>query len=198
MSLTAAVIHDVKNRLAELAMRLAASDPHSAALALDASAKLAHLLLAEGQELVARIDAAAPADLLDELAAEYRDLYPGRQIQTDSSASPALWYYDVSLLRMALSNAVHNALRHCRTEVRLAARVDGQQLVLEVRDDGAGFPPALLAGDAGLTAVGSSVGSTGLGLLISRRIAEAHRLKGVAGRLALANADGAVLQIILP
>jgi len=198
MSLTAAVIHDVKNRLAELAMRLAASDPHSAALALDASAKLAHLLLAEGQELVARIDAAAPADLLDELAAEYRDLYPGRQKQTDSSASPALWYYDVSLLRMALSNAVHNALRHCRTEVRLAARVDGQQLVLEVRDDGAGFPPALLAGDAGLTAVGSSVGSTGLGLLISRRIAEAHRLKGVAGRLALANADGAVLQIILP
>ena len=193
MSLTTAVIHDVKNRLAELAMRLANSDPGASSLALEASRKLAQLLLVEGQALAPHIDAHAPADLLDELAAEYRDLYPDKDIVTDTEAAPALWYYDVGLLRMALANAVHNALRHGRQRVWLQAGEVDNTLVLTVKDDGEGFPPAVLAGD-----FHSSADSTGLGLRIAHNIAEAHQLKGVHGRVELANEGGAVLRLILP
>lgn len=193
MSLTAAVIHDVKNRLAELAMRLATSDPGAASLALESSRKLAQLLLVEGQALAPQIDAHAPADLLDELAAEYRDLYPDKEIVADTTAAPALWYYDVGLLRMALANAVHNALRHGRHKVLLQASEVDNTLVLAVKDDGEGFPAAVLAGD-----FHSSVDSTGLGLRIAHNIAEAHQLKGVHGRVELANEGGAVLRLILP
>ena len=193
MSLTAAVIHDVKNRLAELALRLASSDPTAASLALDASTKLAQLLLLEGQALVPNIDAHAPADLLEELAAEYRDLYPDKHISTDTAAAPALWYYDPSLLHMALANAVHNALRHCQTQIVLQARSEADKLILEIKDDGPGFPATVLAGDSR-----SSVGSTGMGLRLCHQIATAHQLKSVCGQVMLSNEVGAVLRIILP
>lgn len=193
MSLTTAVIHDVKNRLAELAMRLTERDPQGAALALAASAKLAQLLVSEGGPLVARIDAAAPADLLDELAAEYRDLYPDKVIQADTAACPMLWFYDVGLLRLALANAVHNALRHCRSRVQLRGYEQDGELILAVADDGEGFPASVLAGETG-----SQVGSTGLGLAISRRIAGAHRLKAQSGRVELLNDNGACFRLILP
>jgi signal transduction histidine kinase len=44
-------------------------------------------------------------------------------------------------LDRALRNLVDNAVRHARTGVRLVCREEGQQLVLEVCDDGAGVRP---------------------------------------------------------
>ncbi|QKW38110.1 HAMP domain-containing histidine kinase [Actinomadura sp. NAK00032] len=78
-----------------------------------------------------------------------------------------------------LTNLLDNAERHARSRVRVTVAADGPDAVLEVRDDGAGIPPAdrervfrrfqRLPEARARDATG-----TGLGLTISRDIARAH------------------------
>lgn len=80
-------------------------------------------------------------------------------------------------LEQALGNLVDNALRHGGGAVHLAARRDGDDVVLSVNDEGAGFAPELLPraferfsrGHAQRTTDGS-----GLGLAIVAAISSAH------------------------
>ncbi len=199
-----AVAHDVKNKLAELALCLAETNPGAAALAIDAAGTLTHALMVESDELDPAIDAACPADLLEETALQYRQLFPGKHIDIESKETPALWFYDERLIRLTLSNAVHNALKFCRSTVRLkAAEIDGF-LVFEIRDDGTGFPEPLLATglESGNTEALRSERGTGLGLLLTRRIIQAHRVeRGGAirtGWMTLGNEQGAVIRMGLP
>jgi len=100
-------------------------------------------------------------------------------------------------LRQALGNLVDNALRYGEGEIELRAAAEDGAIVLEVADQGPGFPPELLdraferfaRGDAARAGSGA-----GLGLAIVRAIAEAH-----GGRAAIVReASGAVVQIHLP
>jgi signal transduction histidine kinase len=184
-----AVAHDVKNKLAELAMRLMDSDIEAAALALDAADKLSQALLLDSPEqLTPQIDATSPIDLVEELAAVHRQLFADKLIRVGVDAAPTLWYYDVALMRLALSNAIHNALKHCRNEVALRAYQENGFLVFEVRDDGEGFP--------------EDIRITGMGLRLSRKIARAHKLDkdGVerTGWMTLDNDGGAVVKLAAP
>ena len=84
---------------------------------------------------------------------------------------------DADILRIA-QEALHNAVRHAapaRVSVRLTACTDGEGVVVEVRDDGAGFEP----GDA-------EVRSKHLGLTSME-----ERAKAIGGRLELRSAPGA-------
>jgi signal transduction histidine kinase len=204
-----AVAHDVKNKLAELAMRLLDTDIEAAALALDAADKLSQALLLDNPDrLTTQIDSASPADLLDELAAVHKQLFPEKIIRIDTTAAPTLWYYDVSLMRLGLSNAVHNALKHCVSAVTLRACEDNRYLIFEVRDDGAGFGAEVL--DTNWTDVTATVVQlrhhagydTGLGLLLAHKIVCAHTLEkdGVVriGSLTLSNDGGAVTRLAIP
>lgn len=84
---------------------------------------------------------------------------------------------DAAVLERAVSNLAENALRYARSKVTLAVTPAG----VEVRDDGPGLgaplselaqpfnaQPATIAGQQ------YTAGTTGLGLFIARRIAEAH------------------------
>lgn len=77
----------------------------------------------------------------------------------------------------ALENLLNNALRHGRLPVRLAARVEGGALLLEVSDAGDGVPEAarqdLMAPFARGNAARTGEG-TGLGLAIVDQVARAH------------------------
>ena len=82
-------------------------------------------------------------------------------------------------LHRAIDNLVANAGRYARTEIVLDARVEGEDLVIEVRDDGPGIAPE----DRErvfepFTRLDPSrdrrTGGMGLGLAIVRRIAEGH------------------------
>ena len=206
-----AVAHDVKNKLAELALRLFNTDVEAAALALDSADKLSQALLLDSpDQLVTHIDSAAPSDLVDELAAVNRQLFPTKTITVDISSAPVLWYYDVSLMRLALANAVHNALKNCNEGIALRAYTDAQSLVFEIRDDGAGFDETLLRTDwnahehphASTSNTGQHVYRTGLGLLLAHKIVLAHALEkdGVrrTGALTLSNDNGAVVRLSVP
>jgi two-component system sensor histidine kinase RstB len=200
-----AVVHDVKNKLAELALRLADSNPEAAALALASADKLTQaLLIDEPGRITPRIDAAYPADMLEEMAAEYGPLFPGKTLRVDLSRAPPLWYYDVRLVRLAFSNAVHNALKHCTDEVSLGVCQEADYLVFEARDDGKGFPASILERNWEDGSPGGTTArrGTGLGLLVTRRIVQAHVLERSgakrSGWMALANEGGAVARLALP
>ncbi|MFC9427238.1 sensor histidine kinase [Streptomyces sp. NPDC056987] len=94
---------------------------------------------------------------------------------------PALVHGDASRLHQVLVNLLANARTHTPPGTTVVARVrrDGGSVVLDVRDDGPGIPPALLPhvferfarGDASRS---RAAGSTGLGLAIVQAVVTAH------------------------
>ena len=103
---------------------------------------------------------------------------------------------DAPALERAVRNLVENALRHARRRVEVRVRGDDDTAVIEIADDGPGFPPALLAQGLHRFTPGDSPeahGGAGLGLAIADAIVEAH-----GGSLTLGNRDGAVVEVRLP
>lgn len=200
--LTTSVIHDVKNQLAELALRLErrGNCGQETSLVLRACNRLTELLLALRQQagkLQPNIDSASPTDLLRELVAEYRSMFPDLEINEDSKAAPSFAFYDESLVRLALANALHNACRHARSSVRLSVFSDAGYLVFEIRDDGAGFSVDVLQqAPASPLPVGSA--GTGLGLWLAEEIAGLHRLEDRCGCVTLENIEGGCFRMRLP
>ena len=207
--LDAAVIHDVKNRLAILADELTklealTRDPlarrHAEAASEQANQltrKLVEYLTLRraadpgGLRADARED--TPALLIDELAADARSL-AGERIEivtTLDASAPDYWFYDRYLVLLALDSALYNAMRFAHGRVILGARGASSGpagLCFYVKDDGPGVQ----------TKPGQS--STGLGLKVCEAVAQAHRNKGVHGRSHLRNAPegGAIFELHLP
>ena len=200
--LYAAVIHDVKNQLAELSLRLGARGDaqKEMVIAMTAARRLSEMLLLHRQEndsLRVNSDSVDPVAFLEILVAEYRELFPGLLIEIDTAKSPLFAFFDDALVRMALGNAVHNACRAAHSRVRLSAYERNKMLVLEVSDDGSGYPESLLQ-DGGAEPSAVSGRGTGMGLYLARKIAELHHLEGRHGAVELSNAGGAVFRMVLP
>lgn len=199
----AAVVHDVKNQLAELSLLLSTrgdAQPEMV-IAMNAARRLSELLLLQRQDsdmLEANIDSADPADSLSMLAAEYRDLFPNITLHVDVDEAPGFGFFDDALVRLALANAVHNACRHAESEVRLSARKEGAMLVFEVTDDGPGFPAAMLANSDAIMPAPASQRGTGMGLYLARKIAGLHTMENSSGRIELGNREGGVFRMLLP
>lgn len=200
--LYAAVVHDVKNQLAELALRLGerGDAQQEMVIAMNAARRLSEMLLVHRQAsdlLGVNVDSVNPVDLLAILAVEYRELFPRLSIDVSVDRAPEFAFFDDALVRLALANAIHNACRYAQSRVQLAAYGSDKMLVLEVSDDGPGFPEKVLA-EGGMAPSSVSGEGTGLGLYLARKIAELHQLEGRHGHVELSNAEGAVFRLILP
>jgi signal transduction histidine kinase len=201
--LYAAVMHDVKNQLAELALRLRVrgdADPEME-IAMNASRRLSEMLLLSREDdaqLWVNADTVNPADFLEILAAEYGELFPAVDISVDAGQAPACAFFDDALVRMALGNALHNACRFAGTRVRLSAFDRGGMLVLEIGDDGPGFPEGVLNSGGRLPMAVSGSG-TGLGLYLAHKIAGLHKLDDRQGHVELRNGEsGGLFRMVLP
>lgn len=108
-------------------------------------------------------------------------------------ASPTLVEGDPRLLRVALRNLIDNARTQgpCRDDEIHVSVLDG---IVTVADQGAGFPPEVLAVLETSPAFAPSARGSGLGPTIARRIATLH-----GGDLALDNrsAGGAIARLRL-
>lgn len=200
--LYAAVVHDVKNQLAELALRLGKRGDacEEMGIAMNAARRLSEMLLLhrEAENLLwANPDSVNPADFIAILAAEYRELFPALSIHVDVGRAPDCAFFDDALVRMALGNALHNACRHARADVRLSAFEHDGMMVFEVSDDGPGYSDSVLRSGGESPAAASGSG-TGLGLYLARKIAELHSLRDRHGHVELANSGGARFRMLLP
>ncbi len=197
--LAAFTIHDVKNRLHVLAGQAeSAGYPDMLYGALDAAASLSRLLAwykAEKGCLGVEMDARVPEDLLQELAAEI-SRETTLTVSVDVSAAPTLWFYDETLVRMVLMNAVSNARRYARHEICLSAVDTGEWLEISVRDDGAGYPEVMLAKPLCMQPLSRE--GTGLGLHLAGHVAALHENAGHHGSIELKNDPGAVFCLRLP
>ena len=197
--IAALTIHDVKNRLAQLAGNAERNgDTETLRIALEAAETLTQLLAfykSESGILRLDIEAHAPVDLIGELANETRGMGP-ISIEQDCSAAPTLAFYDEALVRMVLVNALHNALRYARSRITISATETEAHVAFCVRDDGVGYPESVLA-DSGASATITRDG-TGLGLRLAKRIAELHENAGNCGTIVLANDNGGVFELRLP
>ncbi len=199
VDLAAFTIHDVKNRLTVLASRAEQKgDGETLRSVLEVAATLTHLLAyykVEKGNLGVDIDARTPADLLNELS-----LGIGKQttlsVIADLSEAPTLWFYDEALVRMVLLNALYNALRHARQQVLMAACVRNGWLEFSVRDDGPGYPEAMLEQPLAMQSLSRE--GTGLGLHLADRVAACHSNAGQRGYVELGNEGGAVFRLRLP
>lgn len=114
------------------------------------------------------------------------------------------WYLDKTLINVLLQDALMNALRYANRRVTLRAFIKDQQLHVEVHDDGAGYPAAVMervacaaaTPDAGSLAV--KAGRTGLGLYFAGRIASAHQRNSTSGSITLGNQGGGIFTLRLP
>jgi signal transduction histidine kinase len=198
-----AVMHDVKNQLAELALRLKKRGDARCemGIALNASRRISEMLLLSREEdaqLWVNPDTVNPADFLEMLVAEYTELFPAINLTLDTARASLCVFFDEALVRMALGNALHNACRFARSGVRLAAFEQNGMLILEVSDDGPGYPEKVLGSGGKLPLAVSGTG-TGLGLYLAYKIADMHRLNDIHGHIELSNCvSGGQFRMILP
>jgi heavy metal sensor kinase len=179
----------------------------------DLEAEVEHMARMVDQLLMlARADAGAlqpaatnldVADFLHETAARWRPMADQRHVRLDieapDSGSVAA---DPDLLRRVMDNLLDNATRHtpAGTAVRLSGAPVAGGWAIEVRDEGPGVPASARAAlfERFARADGARPrdgGGAGLGLALSRAIAESH---GGSLRLADQNGRGATFRLFLP
>ena len=156
------------------------------------------LSIARGQEYVF-----APGDLREPLEnaiqlVNYAAMKKSAAIRTE--LPPDLPRVSMSKVHMervfinTLSNSLSFVPQHGAVTVKAAS--SGGEMIIEISDNGPGFPESLLKeGIKAFRSTRKDTGGTGLGLYICSQIVEKHR-----GKLAISNgpAGGAVIRINLP
>lgn len=142
-------------------------------------------------------------EFLEDCLLRDKPLLDARPVEADLDCPPDLqWCFDPELTAGVVANALHNAVRHARGRVSLAAEETQGWLRLAVNDDGDGFPAAM-TGTARAYAGGVDFdsGSTGLGLCFSATAAGLHARAGRSGYIRLENGGalgGGLFLVYLP
>jgi signal transduction histidine kinase len=156
----------------------------------------------EGIAATPHIAGTTVADLVEPAIANYRSLFPERQIalRHEGMSGREKVAVDPDMLGIALANLLDNALKYspASTVVSLCLSRSGRDLVIEVHDQGIGIPEKEQAGIGQRYFRASNAGAvqgTGLGLHLLGKIAKAH-----GGHFTIANRPegGALARLTLP
>lgn len=120
-------------------------------------------------------------ELFDDIVEDTHFYAQRHGVSLTTTVEPGLtWFLDRTLVQVLLQDVVINALRYASGRVELSAWVNNGELVIEVRDDGQGYPADVLEQmAAGSPDIRS--GRTGLGLYFAQRIAHAHTREQKSG-----------------
>lgn len=133
-----------------------------------------------------------PAALLKEAA----DSVDPQRFDLITSSAPKAWDFDYSKLLMALTNLLRNALQASPAEARIQAEVreENNHLVFKISDSGKGVPEDQIEKIFEPFHTGR-VRGIGLGLAVTRRVAESHGGTVKAGNRA---EGGAIFTLTIP
>lgn len=216
----ASAVHDMKNSLCMLLQSMDSLREELAETSESASNELSRIhyeasrlnsnllqLLAlyriEKNQLPLHQDDYPLSELLEELVLK-NELYSSqRHIEVTIECDDSLcWFFDDDLVSSLLNDMLINAMRYSQHKILLKALIEDNWLVLQIHDDGAGYPTEML--EQALESTDSfhlSAGRTGLGLFFAKLIAEAHRNHDRCGRIEMQNRSeygGALFSLYLP
>lgn len=216
----ASSVHDMKNSLCMLLQSMDTLQQEIATVSSSASEELARIhyeasrlnsnllqLLSlyriERQQLPLHIDEYFVDDLCEEVMLRNEIYSKQRNIQIELDCPSHLcWFYDSDLITNLINDMFVNALRYSRSKLKLKGSIRGEELCIELHDDGDGFPEQMLDRDMDpMNQLNLTAGRTGLGLFFAHLIAKAHRNKGLMGRIELSNGGafgGGVFRLWLP
>ncbi|MHB1676922.1 MAG: sensor histidine kinase [Sulfuriferula sp.] len=207
--LLASNIHEIKNLMLQLMLRLDAMDSSQADVAdarllchrvNDRMVQMLLLFELQTEKLMLNLKAHSPTDFIGEFVRNAAALAGGRIIiEMREQNVPGYWFFDRELIEMAMLNAVHNALRYARQRIVISAAMANDTLILTVEDDGGGYPQRIL--DQPMATWAHTPDGTGLGLFFAGMIAQAHVNNGRQGALVLHNKErdaGAIFILQLP
>lgn len=128
-------------------------------------------------------------DFLEEAVGEFEELFAHRGIAvTVDCAEDLTWVFDEGLLMGVMRNVLNNLVKYTRDRVLVRAREEDGWFVLEVEDNGPGFPEAILALPGQMAReVDIRGSSTGLGLYFAAEAVRCHHQGDRHGRIELAN-----------
>ena len=172
-----------RNQLREL-MSIAKLDSDRVHVLADDLLEIARL--DAGDQL--RLEPVPPGEIVRQAVRSLEPLAAQRGVTLEvevTSRLPVLQADGRRLMR-AIENLIRNAIQHARSSVEVLAMLSENCVRFEVRDDGAGLPkqPGFLeflrkkSSDVRLTELAkrrSRADSAGLGLVVTQRVAEAHR-----------------------
>jgi signal transduction histidine kinase len=201
----AGVAHEIRNPIAAMRLRAenavagdAARQRQALATILDQIERLDRLvrrLLSVTERDMPQRRSVALGPFLESCLATYRELARSKHVALACTSDGTEANFDPEQMRRAVENLVLNAIEAAPagSAVSLAARHDAENVILSVRDQGAG-PPAEIRDHLFEPFVTGRAEGTGLGLSIVREIADAH---GGTARLGEAQA-GTVFEIVVP
>lgn len=168
--------------------------------------RLLSLYKAEKSQLTTNIDYHAIADFLDEVAVAHERLLASRDIRVVTECENGLfWAFDRNLIGGVLDNIINNAFRYARSMVKIRAFSENGYLIMQIEDDGTGYPPAMLINEHKEPRFKQDIdfktGSTGLGLYFALMVAAMHANQGKEGFISITNNTehgGGVFSIYLP
>ncbi len=140
------------------------------------------------------------ADALD----PYMPLFTKNNISVSVQCDDDLhWYLDSDLIHGVLANIMNNLYVYAKSKVAIAAWQENQNFVLQIKDDGLGYPAEMFLMSAHDVQKRFSFKSsnTGLGLYFSRVAAEMHQNNGKKGYITISNDGidgGGCFSIVLP
>ena len=158
----------------------------------------------QNKMLTLHIDEYFLSDLLEEQVAHYEPMLMDKNISLSISADDSFtWYFDREVVISVLNNALNNASRYTKSAIEIVAYQEDNYLVIEIHDDGKGYPKMLLDSRPGeiLNNINFQTGSTSLGIYFAEMVTRLHTQQERQGSIKLSNGGrlgGGVFSIYLP
>ncbi|MCP5161660.1 MAG: HAMP domain-containing histidine kinase [Hahellaceae bacterium] len=157
----------------------------------------------QDQSLGVHVEEHYVSDFLDEQVVRYELLFNARNIDMQVDCDRDLvGYFDRDLIAGILNNTLTNAARYTQDKIALRAFERDGWLVIEIDDNGRGYPKAMLDAPGEIQkGIDFDTGSTSLGLYFASQVAYLHQQAGKQGFIELENGGewgGGVFRIALP
>ena len=158
------------------------------------------------KQLPIQIESVYVAEFLQEQIVNNTLLFEIRGLTLTLDCADALTgYFDQALIAGILNNVLVNAARYADQAVIIRAGKVAEQLVIDVSDDGQGYPEKMLAqgnsyGSNSERGIDFSTGSTNLGLHFAAQVAALHKRGDICGSIQLLNLPqgGGCFRLTLP